>query len=109
MSQYAKGAYYERQLKHKLEKEGWFVVRAAGSKGIIDLLAVRKGESMGIQVKKGKRLTLTERKALEELRKASGIKIFVVYFCGRQKVEWEEILPEMGGGGEGAPQDSPSG
>jgi Holliday junction resolvase len=32
----------ERQVKKLLEEEGWFVIRAPGSLGVADLVAVRK-------------------------------------------------------------------
>lgn len=31
----------ETQVKHDFEKEGWYAVRAAGSKGIADVIAIR--------------------------------------------------------------------
>jgi len=37
---YKKGAKYEYRIKHKLEENGWFVVRSGGSHGIVDLIAI---------------------------------------------------------------------
>lgn len=34
----------ERQVRKHLEDEGWFVVRAAGSLGEVDLVALKDGE-----------------------------------------------------------------
>lgn len=48
MSRYAKGARYERKAKEELEADGWVVVRAAGSKGAADLMALKVRQ---IQVK----------------------------------------------------------
>ena len=42
MSRYRTGARAEYKLKHELEKNGWHVIRAAGSHGKWDLVAVRK-------------------------------------------------------------------
>ena len=42
MSRYRIGARAEYRLKHDLEKDGWDVIRAAGSHGKWDLIAVRK-------------------------------------------------------------------
>ena len=39
MSKYSKGADFERKVKHLLEEDGCFVVRSAGSKGIVDLVS----------------------------------------------------------------------
>jgi len=52
-SRYRKGAAKERQLKHKLEMCGWYVMRSAGSKGALDLIAIRDGCVVGFQVKVG--------------------------------------------------------
>jgi len=42
MARYHIGARAEYKLKHELEKKGWHVIRAAGSHGKWDLVAVRK-------------------------------------------------------------------
>lgn len=39
MTQYRRGADFERQLKRYLEGLGYFVIRSAGSKGPVDLVA----------------------------------------------------------------------
>jgi len=99
MSAYRKGAYYERKLFHQLEKEGWYVVRSAGSKGALDLVAIRDGKVMGIQVKKRKQLSKAERENLEHLREKLGVPIFVVQYTEKGGIMWEEI-PAKGGGSE---------
>lgn len=38
-----RGDYFERRTRAALEDEGWLVVRAAGSLGVADLVALRKG------------------------------------------------------------------
>lgn len=45
------GVKRERQVREKLEEDGWAVVRAAGSLGCIDLVAGRRGETLAIEVK----------------------------------------------------------
>ncbi len=40
MKLYKKGVRKEYQLKHRLEKLGYFVVRSAGSHGAADLVAI---------------------------------------------------------------------
>lgn len=39
--QRGRGDYLERQVRHALEAHGWVVVRAAGSLGVADLVALR--------------------------------------------------------------------
>ena len=47
---YRKGYVFERELKQKLEKEGWKVIRSAGSKKP-DLIAAKKGKIIIIECK----------------------------------------------------------
>ena len=42
-SSYAKGRAFEYRIKKLYESAGWFVVRAAGSKGVADLVAIAPG------------------------------------------------------------------
>jgi Holliday junction resolvase len=52
MTAYARGATKERRLAERLTVAGWVVYRAAGSHGLADLVALRKGfVPMLIQVK----------------------------------------------------------
>ena len=39
MTNYARGANFERQIKAHLEAKGYFVLRSAGSHGTVDLVA----------------------------------------------------------------------
>jgi Holliday junction resolvase len=50
---YRRGYYAERKAAEALKKEGYFVVRAAGSRGPVDLVALGKDVRL-IQVKRGK-------------------------------------------------------
>lgn len=45
------GIQRERQVRERLEKEGYAVVRAAGSLGCIDLVAGKDGFTLAIEVK----------------------------------------------------------
>jgi len=44
MTNYSRGAHFERVCKKYLEGAGWFVVRAAQSRGLADLMGARKTE-----------------------------------------------------------------
>ena len=48
--QYIKGRDFEYRVKEHYEKEGYFVVRSAGSKGIADLVAIYKNNPPKIQL-----------------------------------------------------------
>lgn len=53
-TKYEKGRTFEYKIKTYLTRRGYFVIRAAGSHGPADLVAVRKGQRpMLVQCKKG--------------------------------------------------------
>ncbi len=51
MSAGERGAYFERRVRRHLEREGWFVVRAAGSRGPLDLVALRSDGRGGCEAR----------------------------------------------------------
>lgn len=53
MSRYAGGVVFERWIKRFLEVKGFKITRAAGSKGIVDLVARRDGRTYEVQCKSG--------------------------------------------------------
>jgi len=53
MSSYRVGAQAEREFKRRLEREGYVVIRSAGSK-LVDLVAARDGEILVVSVKVNK-------------------------------------------------------
>ena len=57
---YKKGYVFERQVMEKLIKDGYFVIRAAGSHGPFDLVAIRGFDVKGIQCKLNGKITNEE-------------------------------------------------
>lgn len=47
MSTASRGAAREHKIKRMLEKEGWIVIRCAGSKSAVDLWALRRRSDLG--------------------------------------------------------------
>lgn len=64
---YANGAQLERDAKDNLEADGYWCVRAAGSKGVVDVLAMKPGQMLMVQAKKNGVCPPAERAALLEL------------------------------------------
>ncbi|ABR55244.1 Resolvase, Holliday junction-type [Methanococcus vannielii SB] len=50
VQKYQKGSTFERELKKKLEKKGFAVIRSAGSHGV-DLIAGKKGKTIILECK----------------------------------------------------------
>lgn len=75
-NRYRKGARLENEVKDILLADDWAAVRAAGSHGIIDVMADKYGEVWFIQCRKGGYLSPEERSeliALAEKHKATPI------------------------------------
>ena len=68
MSRYRRGADAERHLVLQLRLDGYFAVRSAGSKSSCDVIAIKPGQVLFIQVKAGVgRESPAERRALLDL------------------------------------------
>ena len=81
MSRYDGGADLERAAKKVLEDSGYYVVRSAGSKGAADLVALKMGEALLVQCKKGGRyLEPAERVALRKLALSVGAVCLVAWW-----------------------------
>jgi len=84
VTRYASGRRFEWRVKRFLERRGWFVVRSAGSHGIADLVALRRGcPPMLVQCKADGRLSPAEREIAGELEHQTGGSFVVAYRLGR--------------------------
>ena len=100
MSHYARGAARERQLKERLESQGWIVQRSAGSKGCADLVAMRDGQIQFIEVK----TTVTpfshfgpeKREAMRKAARVAGATPILVHWPPNRVCRWvlESAWPE---------------
>jgi len=59
-------------VKAFLERDGFYVIRSAGSHGVADLVAVRVGEVLFIQCKANGRLSADERMRLTDAAQRAG-------------------------------------
>ena len=66
-----KGYRFEREVKEKLEKDGWFVIRSAGSKKP-DLIAAKNKKVVVIECKVSKNSVLyLQKDEVEKLKKVA--------------------------------------
>ena len=80
MARYYTGARAEYKLKHELEKKGWHVIRAAGSHGKWDLVAVRKRKGrLDILLIQVKRKRPPEKPIVSFYRNCSAVDCFVFF------------------------------
>lgn len=52
MANYAGGRDFEHRTRRLLEDNGWWCQRSAGSKGAVDLIAVKPGQTLFVQCKR---------------------------------------------------------
>ena len=64
---YQLGTALEHRVKKQLEADGYFVVRAAASKGLVDLVALKWGQTLLVQCKRSGSLPPAEWNALYDL------------------------------------------
>ena len=69
MTQYRRGANYERKIKKEYEEDGYLVLRSAGSKGPFDLVAIKEDSTILIQCKLRKPTKKEIEGVLETVRK----------------------------------------
>ncbi len=75
----------ERKVRLLLESNGWKVVRAGGSLGVADLVCIRKGKCMLLQVKSTKNKTLYYYGYLDD--RFEGIPFYLVVDFGYGKIK----------------------
>lgn len=77
-----RGDYLERQAKAALENRGWWVIRAAGSYGAADLVALRAHfEPLALSCKLNGRIGPAERNALLTVADKTGL---IPVICSRR-------------------------
>jgi Holliday junction resolvase len=94
MSNYSRGANFERRVQRYLEKQDWFVIRSAGSHSIIDLVALSGGEVKLIQCKIDGVLSSAEREQLHELARDTKCQVYL-FMRGEGSIIGEEIKEEV--------------
>ena len=92
---YKKGYRLEQRVRKFLEERGFFVVRSAGSKSPVDLLAGDGHDLLAIQVKAGKDMTRKERLALiEAAEKLKAHPIFAKREKYGRKIKFYYVKPD---------------
>jgi Holliday junction resolvase len=69
---YKLGVALEYRAKQLLEHNGYFVVRAAASKGAVDLVAIKPGQTLLVQCKRSGALPVSEWNTLFDLALSLG-------------------------------------
>jgi len=96
VSQYARGAAFERAVRHHLEDDGYDVIRSAGSKGAIDIVAMKPGELLFIQCKISGTVPPSER---AEILRVAGLVGAIPVVAWKQPRKARPLLDRMTGPG----------
>jgi|YelNatPaOPRAMG01_1025707.scaffolds.fasta_scaffold16445_2 Holliday junction resolvase len=75
---YHRGVEREHYIKKKLEKQGYFVIRSAGSHSPVDLVAIKRNEVRLIQSRKGRYIRPKEKEKIKEVEEITGFKVEVI-------------------------------
>jgi Holliday junction resolvase len=92
MSHYRLGAAFEHRVADKLRAAGWTVIRAAGSHGKADLVAVKPGRVVFVQCKRRGTLGTREWNELVELSQVAGAVPVMAQMPGRRGVAFHRLL-----------------
>jgi len=93
MTNAARGAAFERRCRDLLTADGWHVVRSAGSRGVVDLYAMRLGQLRIVQCKINGRLDPEPRAALCTLAVMLGATPMLAKRIGQRTV-FEVVEPK---------------
>jgi Holliday junction resolvase len=93
MTNRQRGDYFERQVRDTLAAHGWVVVRSAGSLGVADLVALRKGNTPAlVSCKLGARIGPAERTALLDAAERAGARAVVAHRPRGGRVELLAVM-----------------
>lgn len=91
MTNYSRGANFERTVKADLEGQGYFVVRSAGSHGAVDLLALRLDDQLAVQCKINGKMTPNDRKKLLAVANVCRLKPVKAWRPKRGKIQYDQV------------------
>jgi Holliday junction resolvase len=91
-----KGRRFEHDVIRYLKSQGYHCVRSAGSKGAIDIVAMRNGATRLIQCKNGSRIPLSEVAALREFAKTQDKQVEVWTKIPKKPISITIISPDGG-------------
>lgn len=92
-SPYRLGRAFEYRVRDYFKKLGYFVLRSPQSKGLIDLIAIKRGEILGIQCKRGSYLkTVEEGNILYQFCQSIGARTIVAGMPQSRGITFWEII-----------------
>ena len=87
---YRAGAHFETRVRRYLKGKGWVVIRSAGSRGAVDLVAARGGEIVLLQCRVGGEFSLPQRLGLYAIASEFEGRGILTWRSGRE-IMWHEV------------------
>lgn len=91
MSEYRRGADFERKVVNDYKARNWYASRTPGSKSPIDIIAFRLGEVHIIQCKLTGLMTKAAKEQLRLMAQENGFRAFLCW-NNNGKIETEELV-----------------
>ena len=92
VTNYSTGRRYEYLIRNDLEYNGYQCIRAAGSKGVADIIALKPNEVLLVQVKNtNPQLTPNDRAALLNLARITGALPLVAHKPLRKPIMYRQL------------------
>jgi Holliday junction resolvase len=85
------GAYFERRVSASLTSDGYLVMRSAGSRGAVDLIALKAGEVLLVQCKINGRLDTEAWNALRRIAMQAGAIALMASRGRASRIVWTEL------------------
>jgi len=107
---YRAGANFERRVRKYFERDGFFVIRSAGSRGLVDLAVFGpSGQAIFIQCKRRGKLSNHEWRELETLGKRYDVCVFIARtdYQGRIVFDYVYLKPDVKAEAEGNGDEEP--
>lgn len=92
MTQYRRGADFERTVKRLLETNGYDCIRSAGSRSPVDVVAFKPGQVVMVQAKLDGRCAPAERAELVRVAGLVGAVPVLAYRITRQGTRFRRLL-----------------
>lgn len=96
MTNYQKGVRLEYKIRDYLRSKGFLVIRSAGSKSAVDLIAVENNSSRSIQGHVPKILLIQAKAGRLTDRRRTQIRLELINFTGRYTAECCVITNDFG-------------
>jgi Holliday junction resolvase len=91
MTNYSRGADFERKVMTDLAERGFECIRSAGSHGAVDVMAFKTGEHWAVQCKINGRISPAERKKLLAFAHIGSMKAIKAWRPKRGEIRYDEV------------------